>query len=84
MPVRVLWASHATKASIAAWSKHLDAKLLFHGAAEAVLHLRPLVGRRRSPLVIRLCLDTQLNEIGAGRRDNQAGGYLRKALDKWR
>src|ERR1700692_4301536 len=68
-PGQVCATTTATKThpSVAARPEHLDAELLFHGAAEAVLHLRALVGRGRRPLVIGLGLDAQLNEIGTGR-----------------
>src|ERR1700692_2902213 len=68
-PGQVCATTTATKThpSVAARPEHLDAELLFHGAAEAVLHLRALVGRRRRPLVVRLRLDTAPDEIRPGR-----------------
>lgn len=75
-----MWASEAAR------PEDLHAKLLLHGATEAILHLRPFIGGWRYALIVGLRLDTQPGEIGA-RRGNDMGKFraeISQIVDRYR
>src|SRR6185312_3230128 len=66
--------------------EYLNAELFLQRAAEAVFHLRAFVVGRRRPLIVRLGLDAQANEIGAGRGDDlgHLGVEIGQVVDRYR